>query len=414
MAREQNQKKAVVANGKPAHAKQPARRRASMTDSATLEDQCHQRKIFVGGLSHKSTTQTLCEYFQHYGTIVDAVVLRWPDGRSRGFGYVTFADVAAASATLEVAHKIFGGEVDVKRAVPGTNKIFVGGLPQSVTGAEMRRHFEQFGIVSDAVVMMDPATNRSRGFGFVCFSPGQDGAAAVTTALERYDAHYIRGKWIEVKSAAPPRKLLADEQAEASLVAPFGARPVGKNTAAREHRAYTDETPPTISPAASSDFGALDDTRPAQFGTDAGVAAPGDRCLPPGLGAPPGLHLSSAPWPQAMPQQPLTNAAPLPSLLSTGYPGPSAGWGFGSGSGGALPSLLSTGHPSQFMGPQQSRHRKAGKADIVARTPEPMKIPIADDAAPKSVASADSEVFDASADLRKSLEQLLQVQMGAR
>ncbi|CAE8617684.1 unnamed protein product [Polarella glacialis] len=187
------------------------RRRAATAESATQEDQCHPRKIFVGGLAHKTTTQFLRDYFAKYGTIVDAVVLRWPDGRSRGFGYVTFADTAGAFAALQEQHQVGGRQVDVKRAVPGTNKLFVGGLPQNTSAQELRDHFEAFGVVSDAVVMIDPATNRSRGFGFVCFLPGQEGAASAQFALDQYEQHRIRGKWIEVKSAAPPHKLVGKD-----------------------------------------------------------------------------------------------------------------------------------------------------------------------------------------------------------
>jgi heterogeneous nuclear ribonucleoprotein A1/A3 len=163
--------------------------------------------VFIGGLAHKTTTQHLRDHFSSFGGIVDAVVLRWPDGRSRGFGYVTFADVVAANAVLAESHMMGGREVDVKRAVPGTNKLFIGGLPQNTTANELREHFEHFGAVSDAVVMIDPATGRSRGFGFICFLPGEEGAAAVTLSLEKYGEHRLRGKWIEVKSAAPPHKL---------------------------------------------------------------------------------------------------------------------------------------------------------------------------------------------------------------
>jgi len=189
----------------------PERRRSALADSATLENQCHPRKIFIGGLAHKTTTQQLRDYFSRYGDIVDAVVLRWPDGRSRGFGYVTFSDTAAVAAAMRVSHQMAGRHMDVKRAVPGTNKLFVGGLPQNTSAAELREYFEAFGVVSDAVVMIDPVTGRSRGFGFVCYLPGQEGAAAVVVALEQYNNHRIRGWWIEVKSAASPHKLAAKE-----------------------------------------------------------------------------------------------------------------------------------------------------------------------------------------------------------
>jgi RNA recognition motif-containing protein len=196
----------------PQHQQHP---RGVVASSATSEEQCHPRKIFIGGLAHKTTTQHLRDYFARFGSIVDAVVLRWPDGRSRGFGYITFGDVNSANQALRGQHTVGGRQVDVKRAVPGTNKLFVGGLPQNTTATELREHFEKFGVVSDAVVMMDPTTNRSRGFGFVCFLPGQEGAAAVESSLQQYQSHRIRGKWIEVKSAAPPHKLVSKDGSEA-------------------------------------------------------------------------------------------------------------------------------------------------------------------------------------------------------
>jgi len=171
----------------------------------------HPRKIFIGGLPHRTTTQHLREHFAAFGSIVDAVVLRWPDGRSRGFGYVTFAKAEAAAAALQPKHHIGGRQIDTKRAVPGTNKAFVGGLPPNCTATELREYFEAFGIVSDAVVMIDPVTNRSRGFGFVCFLPGQEGSDSMAAALAEYSNHKIRGKWIEVKNAVSPHRLALKE-----------------------------------------------------------------------------------------------------------------------------------------------------------------------------------------------------------
>ena len=48
-------------------------------------------------------------------------------------------------------------------------KIFVGGLSNTVEDAAFRQYFETFGAVTDAVVMLDRETNRSRGFGFITF-----------------------------------------------------------------------------------------------------------------------------------------------------------------------------------------------------------------------------------------------------
>lgn len=47
-------------------------------------------------------------------------------------------------------------------------RLYVGNLPYSMRTPDLRRIFEAFGTVVDAVVMMEPgARDRSRGFGFV-------------------------------------------------------------------------------------------------------------------------------------------------------------------------------------------------------------------------------------------------------
>lgn len=346
-----------------------------MTDSATVEDRCHQKKIFVGGLGHATTTQTLRGYFRRYGAIVDAVVLRWPDGRSRGFGYVTFAEAAAVTAALQETHKIAGSTVDVQRAVPGTNKLFVGGLPQNTPAAEMRQYFEHFGVVSDAVVMMDPVTNRSRGFGFVCFSPGQDGAAAVNTVLEQYNRHYIRGKWIEVKSAAPPRKLAMDSEASASPVSTTG-----------------DDTPVTPTLTSGSE-----ETSTEPLGMGASLQA---HFAPPfGLEAPPGLDLKVAkvgPCQGTCTQEaPRVCHVPQEARVS------------------ALPSLLATSQPFQWVKPSE-RFDAKGRAGL--EQCDSMKVPLRSDltTCTEGPANGASSIFDASMDLRRSLEQLLKLQSDHR
>lgn len=48
-------------------------------------------------------------------------------------------------------------------------KIFVGGLSINTTVETMRQFFCNFGELADAVVMRDPISNRSRGFGFVTY-----------------------------------------------------------------------------------------------------------------------------------------------------------------------------------------------------------------------------------------------------
>lgn len=65
-------------------------------------------------------------------------------------------------------------KIDPKRAIPRqehqrATKLFIGGLPGSVTSESMREFFTQFGKVIDSTVMLDRETGRSKGFGFVSF-----------------------------------------------------------------------------------------------------------------------------------------------------------------------------------------------------------------------------------------------------
>ncbi|GLT44871.1 hypothetical protein SLA2020_187450 [Shorea laevis] len=48
-------------------------------------------------------------------------------------------------------------------------KLFVGGLAWETPTGEMRRYFEQFGEILEAVIIMDKNTGKSKGYGFVTF-----------------------------------------------------------------------------------------------------------------------------------------------------------------------------------------------------------------------------------------------------
>lgn len=59
------------------------------------------RKLFVGGLAWKTTDDALRGAFDKFGEIVEAkVIMDRETGRSRGFGFVTFADDAAANQAI--------------------------------------------------------------------------------------------------------------------------------------------------------------------------------------------------------------------------------------------------------------------------------------------------------------------------
>ncbi|URE02033.1 RNA recognition motif containing protein [Musa troglodytarum] len=183
-------------------------------------------KLFIGGISWETTEEKLKDHFGDYGEVLDAIIMRdKATGRPRGFGFVVFADPSLLDRVLQDKHSIDGRTVEAKRALsreeqqtsarpgnPGvgrsvgtaaganirTKKIFVGGLPPTLTEDGFREYFESYGPVTDAVVMYDQNTHRPRGFGFISF----DSEDTVDKVLQK-SFHDLDGKLVEVKRALP-------------------------------------------------------------------------------------------------------------------------------------------------------------------------------------------------------------------
>jgi RNA recognition motif-containing protein len=207
------------------------------------------RKLFLGGLTKTTTTEQLFEIFGKFGTVVDAVVME-RNGNPRGFGFVTFKEKSSLEGVLAEGVTIDGREVDIKRAVPeeemavASSKVFVGGLPQTVDKQALQEHFEQVGEVRDAVVMVDRATGRSRGFGFVRFN-SPDAVERVLASPQE-----LGGQPVDVKRAEP-----ADNMPPAQ---PARAKDDVKGRRRRRGKKADDEAPYATEAAASTAFGGFD------------------------------------------------------------------------------------------------------------------------------------------------------------
>ncbi|KAI3875086.1 hypothetical protein MKW98_019659 [Papaver atlanticum] len=192
------------------------------SDSTAKEDQMHtgQGRIFVGGLSMETNEDTLKDHFQKFGEVVGTVIVKDDTLSSRGFGYVLFADPSVADKVLLEEHFILGSLVRVDNAVPRprvghnnpynqkgfntksngnngqfrTKKIFVGGLPYSLTEKDFKAYFEKFGRTTDVVIAYTPSKDRHRGFGFITFGSEE----AVENVMQKR-FHELYGKAVEVK-----------------------------------------------------------------------------------------------------------------------------------------------------------------------------------------------------------------------
>ncbi|XP_022920689.2 heterogeneous nuclear ribonucleoprotein A1, A2/B1 homolog [Onthophagus taurus] len=77
-------------------------------------------------------------------------------------------------------------------------KLFIGGLDYRTTDDSLKKHFEKWGEIVDVVVMKDPKTKRSRGFGFITYS-----RAHMVDDAQNSRPHRVDGRVVEPKRAVP-------------------------------------------------------------------------------------------------------------------------------------------------------------------------------------------------------------------
>eukprot|EP00808_Paulinella_micropora_P015226 g20048.t1 len=162
------------------------------------------RKVFVGGLAWNTTNEAFEALFTQFGEIYTYKIVRDATrGLACGYGFVMYKEPSSAAKAVQAADSLVlnGRPVDCRFALPTSNagqhvrKLFVGGLASDLDARILIKHFSQYGEVVQAVVILDRATNRSRGFGFVTFANND----AVLAALAK--PQKIAGRPIEVHKA---------------------------------------------------------------------------------------------------------------------------------------------------------------------------------------------------------------------
>jgi RNA recognition motif-containing protein len=79
------------------------------------------------------------------------------------------------------------------------NKLYVGGLPYSVTDGRLQELFATHGTVQSAKVISDKFTGQSRGFGFVEMSSGDEAQSAISAL----NGTQFDGRTLVVNEAKP-------------------------------------------------------------------------------------------------------------------------------------------------------------------------------------------------------------------
>lgn len=79
------------------------------------------------------------------------------------------------------------------------NKLYVGGLPYSVTEGRLQEIFAEHGTVESAKVITDKFTGQSRGFGFVEMGSGGE----AQKAIQALNGTQLEGRSLVVNEAKP-------------------------------------------------------------------------------------------------------------------------------------------------------------------------------------------------------------------
>jgi RNA recognition motif-containing protein len=105
------------------------------------------------------------------------------------------------------------------------NKLYVGGLPYSVTEGRLQEIFSAHGTVESAKVITDKFTGQSRGFGFVEMSSGGE----AQKSIDGLNGTQLEGRTLVVNEAKPMEKRDNDGGGRGDRSGGRGDRSGGRN-----------------------------------------------------------------------------------------------------------------------------------------------------------------------------------------
>uniref|UniRef100_A0A671XJX6 Polyadenylate-binding protein n=1 Tax=Sparus aurata TaxID=8175 RepID=A0A671XJX6_SPAAU len=159
--------------------------------------------VYIKNFGEDYNDEKLKEVFSAFGRTLSVRVMKDERGRSRGFGFVNYANHEdAQKAVSEMNGKEINGKMvyvgraqkrlerqgELKRKFDqikqdriqryqGVN-LYVKNLDDSIDDERLRKEFAPYGTITSAKVMTDGS--QSKGFGFVCFSSPEEATKAVT------------------------------------------------------------------------------------------------------------------------------------------------------------------------------------------------------------------------------------------
>lgn len=200
-------------------------------DSATVRraaPEPNKRALYVGGLDPRVTEDVLKQIFETTGHVQSVKIIPDKNFQSKGYnyGFVEYDDPQCAERAMQTLNgrRVHQQEIRVNWAYQSNNTakedtsnhfhIFVGDLSNEVNDEVLLQAFIPYGAVSEARVMWDMKTGRSRGYGFVAFRERADAEKALSSMDgEWLGSRAIRCNWANQKG----QPSFAQQQAMASM-----------------------------------------------------------------------------------------------------------------------------------------------------------------------------------------------------
>ncbi|KAH9545857.1 hypothetical protein CY35_12G068900 [Sphagnum magellanicum] len=170
------------------------------------------RSVYVGNIHTRVTDGLLAEVFSSAGPLEGCKLIR---KEKSSYGFLDYFDHQSAAAALLTLNgrQMFGQPIKVNWAyasgqredtTAGHHNVFVGDLSPEVTDATLFSAFCVYPHCSDARVMWDQRSGRSRGFGFVSFRSQQEAERAITEMTGKWlGSRPIRCNWATKSSMGP-------------------------------------------------------------------------------------------------------------------------------------------------------------------------------------------------------------------
>ncbi|KMZ71741.1 RNA-binding protein [Zostera marina] len=183
------------------------------------------RSVYVGNIHTQITEEMLRDVFQTTGPLEGCKLIK---KEKSSFGFVDYFDRrSAALAILNLnGRHMFGQPIKVNWAYASVQRedksghfnVFVGDLCPEITDATLFAFFSIYSSCSDARVMWDQKTGRSRGYGFVSFRSQQDAQNAINEFTGKWlGSRQIRCNWATKGAGVNDDKQSLDDKNEGEV-----------------------------------------------------------------------------------------------------------------------------------------------------------------------------------------------------